>query len=215
MRSVVAIGAALLVLVVATAPRWWPDHSDGSGPAARRQAGTGQEPPVLVEARPARRTGSVRPEPPRSVRLPSGVIVRVRAVSTRPDGLLGVPGDITRAGWWRGGSAVGDPLGSTLVAAHVDSTTQGLGPFAVLLGVRPGQRVVLASATLRQSFRVTSLQVLPKDSLVRHRWVYSASGLRRLVLATCAPPYVRDRGGYQNLAVVTAVPVSAPTRRSG
>src|SRR6478736_8308667 len=117
MRSVVAIGAALLVLVVATAPRWWPDHSDGSGPADRRQAGTGQEPPVLVEAGPARRTGSVRPEPPRSVRLPSGVIVRVRAVSTRPDGLLGVPGDITRAGWWRGGSAVGDPLGSTLVAA--------------------------------------------------------------------------------------------------
>ena len=74
---------------------------------------------------------------------------------------------------------------------------------------------MLASATLRQSFRVTSLQVLAKDSLVRHRWVYSASGLRRLVLATCAPPYVRDRGGYQNLAVVTAVPVSAPTRRSG
>jgi len=214
MRPVVAIGAALLVLVVATAPRWWPDESAGSGSADRART-TGHAAPVLVEARPARRTGSVRHEPPRSVRLPSGVIVRVHAVSTGPDGLLGVPGDITRAGWWRGGSAVGDPLGSTLVAAHVDSTTQGLGPFAVLLGVRPGQRVVLASATLRQSFRVTSLRLLPKDSLVRHRWVYSASGLRRLVLATCAPPYVRDRGGYQNLAVVTADPVSAPTLRSG
>jgi hypothetical protein len=215
MRPVVAIGTTLLVLVVATAPQWWPGDSAGSGSAGRAQTGSGHGTPGPVEAMPARRTGSVRREPPRSIRLPSGVSVRVRAVSTRPDGLLGVPGDITRAGWWRGGSAVGDPLGSTLIAAHVDSTTQGLGPFAVLLGVRPGQRVVLASATLRQTFRVTSLRLLPKGSLVRHRWVYTASGLRRLVLATCAPPYVRDRGGYQNLAVVTAVPVSAPTLRSG
>ena len=38
-------------------------------------------------------------------------------------------------------------------------------------------------------------------------------GERRLTLVTCAPPYVASRGGYQNLAVVTAVPVSPAERR--
>ena len=33
---------------------------------------------------------------------------------------------------------------------------------------------------------------------------------RRVTLVTCAPPYDRARGGYQNLAVVTATPVQGP-----
>jgi len=70
---------------------------------------------------------------------------------------------------------------------------------------------VLASATLHQTFRATSLTLVPQGPLTRHRWLSSPTGARRLVLVTCAPPYVPARGGYQNLAVVTAVPVSAPS----
>src|SRR6476620_7146304 len=98
-------------------------------------------------ATPARRAGVVA-EAPTQVRLPSGTDVAVKAVSTTGDGLLDVPDDIRTAGWWRGGSRLGDPFGSTLVAAHVDPFTQGLGPFSSLLSVRPGQTVVLASAHL-------------------------------------------------------------------
>jgi len=134
-------------------------------------------------------------------------------VSSRTDGLLDVPDDIRQAGWWRGGSRVGDPLGSTLLAAHVDSTTQGRGPFAALLKVRRDQRFLVSSATLNQEYRATSMHLLERRSLLRNRWIYSASGSRRLVMVTCAPPYVPARGGYQNLVVVTAVPVSGPTRR--
>ena len=76
--------------------------------------------------------GGARP----SVRLPSGTSVDVDAVSTTSDGLLDVPDDIRTAGWWRGGSRIGDPFGSTLIAAHIDSRTQGLGPYAELLRVR-------------------------------------------------------------------------------
>ena len=36
------------------------------------------------------------------------------------------------------------------------------------------------------------------------------SGAARLTLVTCAPPYDASRGGYQNLAVVTAVPLGPP-----
>lgn len=162
---------------------------------------------------PARRVGSVRAEAPTSARLPGGVVVPVRAVDTGSDGLLAVPDDIRVAGWWRGGSRLGDAFGSTLLAAHVDSTTQGLGPYVALLGVRPGQRIRLTSATLRQTFAVDALRLVPQGTLPRHPWVYAVSGRRRLTLVTCAPPYDKARGGYQNLAIVTARPVGPPTRR--
>ena len=76
---------------------------------------------------PARRSGD-QPEAPVQVRLPSGTTVPVVAVNTTADGVLDVPEDIRTAGWWRGGSRLGDPFGPTVIAAHIDSRTQGLGP---------------------------------------------------------------------------------------
>ena len=153
--------------------------------------------------RPARPAESVLgPEAPRLLRLPSGTAVPVRAVSTRDDGELAVPEAVGRAGWWRGGSRVGDPFGSTLVAAHIDSLREGLGPFGELLGVRPGQRVVVRTATLRQVFRIRSLRLVPQGSLAERDWIFSARGDRRLTLVTCAPPYDRGRGGYQRAVAV-------------
>ncbi|MCW2819193.1 MAG: peptidase sortase [Marmoricola sp.] len=183
-----------------------PDVRDGT--ASR----TAPDSPVAVDARPARRAGALRPEAPLSLRLPSGTVLPVRAVSTTVSGVLDVPSDVRQAGWWRGGSRLGDPWGSTLVAAHVDSTAQGLGPFVELLRLGRGERLVLTSATLRQTFRATSRQLVRRGPLLGHPWMSSASGRRRLVLVTCAPPYVPSRGGYQHLAVVTAVPVGSPVR---
>ena len=64
----------------------------------------------------------------------------MQAVGTSADGALDVPEDIRVAGWWRGGARLGDPFGSMLIAAHVDSRTQGLGPYVALLSVEPGAR---------------------------------------------------------------------------
>ena len=119
------------------------------------------------------------------------------------------------AGWWRGGSRIGDPFGSTLLAAHVDSLTQGLGPYAELPSVSSGDRIVVGTATLQQVFRVRSLRVVARESLAAATWLYSPRGVRRLTMVTCAGPYVRAAGGYQNLAVVTAVPTGPPERRQG
>ncbi|MCW2758028.1 MAG: peptidase sortase [Nocardioidaceae bacterium] len=171
-------------------------------------------PLTVTEAVPAREVGAVRPEPPADLRLPDGTVVPVRPAATRADGILDVPEDIRTAGWWPGGSRIGDPLGSTLVAAHIDSTTQGLGPYAVLLGARANQQVVVRTSSLVQTFRIVSLRLVPQGSLADDAWIYSPSGKRRLVLVTCAPPYDRAHGGYQNLAVVTAIPTGPPTTRS-
>lgn len=160
---------------------------------------------------PARRAPSApAAEAPRRAVLPSGRSVPINAVGTTAAGVLDVPDDIGIAGWWQGGSRLGDPFGSVLVAAHVDSVTQGLGPFAELLGVGAGARIDLQSQNLRQTYEVRSLRLVPQGTLVDDSWIFDVSGAARLTLVTCAPPYDAARGGYQNLAVVTALPVSRP-----
>ncbi len=204
--------AGLAGLALMLSP-WSPAGAGGTDSSTTPSApDTSRFPADAPPAAPARRAGSVRPERPTRAVLPNGTAVAIRAVDSRPDGTLDVPSDIRVAGWWRGGSSLGDPFGSTLVAAHVDSFAQGLGPFASLLSVRPGQKVVLTSTHLRQSFEVTSLRLVPQGSLAHRHWIYTARGRRRLTLVTCAGPYVADRGGYQNLAVITATPIGAAVR---
>jgi hypothetical protein len=174
-------------------------------------SGNGSPSPSASPATPGRRA-SARAERPGQIRLPSGTVVDVEAVSTRADGSLAIPDDNRVAGWWRGGSRIGDPFGATLIAAHIDSTVQGLGPYAELLGVQPRARIVVRTATQRQAFRVTSLQVVPRDRLAGATDLFSVSGPRRLVMVTCAGPFDADHGGYQNLAVVTARPAGPPVR---
>ncbi|MEO5708972.1 MAG: class F sortase [Nocardioidaceae bacterium] len=216
--TVVCLGAFVVLCASAAAVSAWPradetvsaePTADGSDPAASA-ATDGPAPEVA----PAKRAGSVTPERPLTARLPSGRVVPIRAVSTKRDGTLDVPEDITTAGWWRGGSRVGDPFGSLLVAAHIDSRTQGLGPYSELLSVQRGDRVRVTSRHLVQEFTVRSLRLVPQGSLSRQAWIYSPSGPPRLTMVTCAPPYDARRGGYQNLVVVTAAPVAVPDPRA-
>ncbi len=214
--AVAAVAAVVLALV------WWSDWPGGSTPAdvdvsvsSPHPSGDDAATPPRTPAGPARRASSdLGSEAPVSARLPSGAAVPIRSVSTRANGVLDVPDDIRTAGWWRGGARLGDPFGSTLLAAHVDSTTQGLGPYVELLSVRAGQRVVVTSTHLRQAFRISSLRLVPQGSLAGEPQIYAPGGRRRLTLVTCAPPYDAARGGYQNLAVVTATPDGPPTRRN-
>lgn len=198
------LGAALaagLVVVVTTSVT-------GPGPA-----GVVPDPGSAARAA-SGEPGRVAPEAPRLVRLPDGTSLRVRPVPVRPDGRLAVPTDVRVAGWWSGGARLGDPFGSTLVAAHVDSARQGLGPAVALLSTRPGQRVALRSARLRQLFRVSWVRRVPRVSFSDRRGLVSPRGVRRLVLVTCAPPYDRATG-YRNLAVVVARPVDRPRAMLG
>lgn len=217
-RVLVCVGTGVLVIGLALAVlRPWPGRAAPDRPHARDSEGrstTRPWPATTVRAVPAQRTGAERPEAPTTIRLPDGTEVRIRRAGTATDGSLSVPDDIRQAGWWRGSARVGDPFGSTLLAAHVDSFTQGLGPYATLLSARAGQRVVVGSRHLRQTFTIVSLRLIPRDMLSRHLGLFSPRGPRRLTLVTCAPPYDAGRGGYQNLAVVNALPTSDAVRRT-
>ena len=206
-RRAVPMGALLVVLTACADGTAAPPDARPTPSSAAPSPAAPSPSPVT----PARRARTVlAPEAPRLVALPSGRVVAVEPAGTRRSGLLDVPDDVGVAGWWEGGSRLGDPFGSILLAAHVDSRTQGLGPFAELLTVARGARVSVRSAGLTQEFVVRSRRLVAQGGLADDAWIHEVSGASRLTLVTCAPPYDASRGGYQYLAVVTAVPIGPP-----
>ncbi len=136
--------------------------------------------------------------------LPGREKAKVVAVST-VDGELQVPKHVDHLGWWDGSSWLGDPFGSTVIAGHVDSATEGLGFFAQLLEIRRDDRVqVLGASGQRQTFRVTSVRTVAQNALADDSKALAQTGEHRLVLITCTGAY-RPGRGYESNLVVTAM----------
>lgn len=126
--------------------------------------------------------------------------------ATTVDGLLQVPAKAQNVGWWDGGAEAGDPYGSVVLAGHVDTKTEGLGYFARLRDVRPGEVVVLRGSGHTASYRVVSVAAVRKDALATTSGAFSQTVDHRLVLITCTGAYDASRGGYQDNLVVIAEP---------
>lgn len=163
---------------------------------------TGRGDPVLR----VRAVSSTAPQPTR-VRVPSlGIDAPVFPVSISVSkGALAVPPLIHRLGWWLDGMAPGSRSGATLIAGHVDSAKAGPGAFFRLHEARQGQSVqVTTQGGQTRTYRVVSVQVMPKDRLPAS--IYSRRGRPRLVLVTCGGPFDPSAGHYRDNIVVTAVP---------
>jgi len=144
----------------------------------------------------------VTPERPLSLVLPSGAELPADPSVTDPRGRLSLPADVDRAGWWRGSARLGDRFGAIVVAAHVDSFSDGVGPIAELLGAHPGDELRLASRTLGQAFVVTRVSFVPRVDLSQQAELLSFAGSHRLVVITCGGPYDPADGYRDNLVVV-------------
>ncbi len=131
----------------------------------------------------------------------------VDPVPTLPDGSLALPDDPRRLGWWTGGSATGAPFGSVVLAGHLDSREHGLGFAARLVGLRPGDAVVLADEDQELRYRVRTRYLLPRTRLVALAALFSDRGPARLVMITCGGAYDHERGSYADNLVVEATPV--------
>ena len=170
------------------------------GPPARPRtpSGTGRHPRPSrppVELRRPRGRGTA------PATLPSGRTVPIRPSVRRRTGCSTCP--TTSASPAGGGrSRLGDPFGSVLVAAHVDSATQGLGPFAEL-SPSPGRPHPGGLGSLLRTYVVRSRRLVPQGSLADDSWISDVSGEVGSPWSP-APTYDSSRGGYQNLAVVTA-----------
>lgn len=192
----VLVLATALVLAALTRP---------VAPGSRRGPAVPSTVSSAALGRPAE--SQVRTERPETLRLPSGVVMPVDVVATAGNGVLGLPSDIDRAGWWDGGSGIGDSYGAMVLAAHVDSISEGIGPFAELLRARPGQRIRVAGSDSDQVFEIVSVRLAPRASLSSDTAIFSVHQPLRLILITCAGPFDAGRGGYRDNLIVAADPV--------
>jgi Sortase domain len=213
------LGLVTGLAVAAGAPVGWeltrPAASAGVPVAVALPAVTGT--PVPPPAPPSAavlppvptRDAAPAPEPPAApapLRVTvGGVSAPVEPVGVTGSGLMDLPADVHRVGWYRFGPVPGG-AGSAVIAGHVDDVRQGLGALAGLRTVEPGTPVEVTDA----AGAVTRWTVVSRDLLDKQRLpadaLFARSGDPRLVLVTCGGPFDAARGSYRDNVVVVAVP---------
>jgi len=196
--SVVAEGPALVPQVSPTAvpsPTQIP-------PAARASA----RPRIPVVNADASAQPSERRTRPDRLRVPAaGIDLPVIPVGVADDGLMALPETVAQVGWYEFGARPADRAGSTVLAGHVDTKREGLGPLAQLRTIETGTEItVSADQGGSHRYRVTSVRKIDKDR-VRLPEIFARDGAERLVLITCGGPFDR-RTGYRDNIVLEAEP---------
>jgi hypothetical protein len=213
--GIVVAAVSAVALVVGCVGAWWtaaqPDPrsvppvapAGGTGPAAR------PTPPAAETAVAEAAASAVRDRLPRPVELvadEAGLRMPVRATGVAKDGQMALPDSNGRLGWYRYGPPPGSPRGSTVLAGHVDTAEEGVGPLVRLADLRRGGavRVRLADGSVVR-YRTRSVQRFPKAGLPLAR-LFDRDGPAVLRVITCGGEYDAEAGGYQENVVLTAVP---------
>lgn len=212
-----AVALALCLVVAAGLPAVWlltrPSADIGSRPSRDASAPSRESapspapvPPVVGRAASPMRSPDVGATPTRVSISAVGLDAAVVPVGVAREGAMRVPRDARRVGWYRFGPRPGGGTGSVVLAAHVDSRTQGLGAFYPLRDAEPGDRVtVVTEGGRRSSYRVVARQLFRKRALPLEE-LFRRDGRAVLTLITCGGPYLAYAGGYQDNLVVSAVP---------
>ncbi|GIG29768.1 class F sortase [Cellulomonas marina] len=174
---------------------------DGSG------TGTGTGAAAGLPMLPTRPEDVVVAAPVPPVRLlvgAAGIDMPVEAVGVDADGTMEIPASAGTAGWYRFGPAPAGGAGSVVVAAHVDTVADGIGPFARLRDLGPGDVVELADeAGTTHRYAVTAVEQVAKTALPADA-LFARDGAPRLVLITCGGPFDRTTGSYRDNVLVEA-----------
>ena len=162
-------------------------------PSARSAGGSG----ALVDA-------SFRP---RRVVLPAlDVDSQVVPVGVEPGGALTIPDDAQVIGWWSGGAAPGSPVGTVLMAGHVDSAQTGPGALARLSQAPVGARLTVRGPDSEMTYVVRARRRYLKQDLP-WRTLFAQGELPRLVLVTCGGDFDSRTRHYTDNVVVIATPL--------
>ena len=162
-----------------------------------------------------RRTGiaaaGIRPDAsfvPDRVRVAAlGLDAPVVRESVDDGGALALPEDPRTVGWWGAGAAPGAPLGTIVLAGHVDSEQQGAGALFPLARTPVGARVVLSGPGGDASYVVQARRRFAKDDLP-WRDLFRQDVGARLLLVTCGGEFNPATRHYTDNVVVYAVPTA-------
>jgi sortase (surface protein transpeptidase) len=131
----------------------------------------------------------------------------VQPVGVADDGWMELPKTAYAVGWYRFGARPADRTGTTVLAGHVDTKAEGLGPLAALRDIDEGTEIELRSADGKtRRYAVTEVQVLRKTRVPLDR-IFAREGDETLVVFTCGGPFSPSTG-YRDNVIVTASPVS-------
>lgn len=143
----------------------------------------------------------VQTVPPRRLVIPSaGVELPVDPMGVRPDGQMDLPGSPWRAGWYRFGAGPGAP-GATVIAGHIDTVADGIGPLAALTGLRLGAELRVSTADSTYRYRVTAVRTIDKRELDLPA-LFVRSGRPRLHVVSCGGTFTPGAGYASNVVVV-------------
>jgi hypothetical protein len=123
------------------------------------------------------------------------------------DQRMQLPPTVHRVAWWSYGAAPGDAEGTAVLAGHVDTRDEGIGPLASLAALRPGDPVsVTDHSGGRHQYVVKALRSYPTGQLPHD--LFTTAGAPRLALITCAGEWNRHSRAYERNLVVWAVPAA-------
>jgi len=121
---------------------------------------------------------------------------------------MALPATAFAVAWYRFGAGPLDRAGATVLAGHVDTRDEGVGPLAALASVRGGDLVEVRAGRHIITYRITAVTRISK-ALIDLPAVFSRAGRPRLHLVTCGGVYLPEEGGYQDNVVVAARRVAA------
>lgn len=161
-------------------------------------------PTVRATLRPAARP---LPAPARFTAGRVDINLPVRAYGVGKDGLMLLPETVNEVAWYAFSARPGATRGTTVLAAHVDTAADGLGPFANLRELRKGNEVTVSDAAGKiRRYRVTAVEKVAKSEVPLDR-VFRRDGDPELKVITCGGSFDR-RDGYSDNVIVTARPLS-------
>ncbi len=165
-------------------------------------------------AEPKKTTGSVRDigalvdasfAPKRLVVPELDVDAPIQPVGVEPTGSMIIPEDPQVIGWWSGGAAPGSPVGTVLMASHVDSAEDGPGALAQLAQAPVGARVTVRGTAGEVTYLIQARRRYLKDDLP-WRSLFNQGMQPRLVLITCGGDFNYRTRSYTDNIVVVASP---------
>ncbi len=137
-----------------------------------------------------------------------GLKAPVDATGVRGDGLMEVPDDGDRTGWYRYGATPGGDAGSVVIAGHVD-TEEGLGAMAALREV-PLETIVHVEMS---NGRVLEYEIVGRETIAKNdlptESIFDRTGPERLTLITCGGPWRDSESSYRDNVVVVATPLGS------
>ena len=220
--GVLLLGVAVVQLVADRGGRHFeaagtvPDAGVASATATAGPATTPGSPPPAADSRTAPPTvlEDRSFSPTRLIMSRPAVNAEVQPVDVLPDGDLVIPEDVHTVGWWRSGAAPGSPVGTVVLAGHVDSASAGPGALFHLDEAPVGSRITLSGKAFAatgtaatQVYEVVGRRRYAKAALPAAT-LFAQGRTPRLVVITCGGDFDPVTRHYTDNVVVFAQPVS-------